>query len=159
MKLKLNRLSNLFRASLWKNCLILGSIFLLIPLILLLVFDAFILPFVLIVIALNLIGFFSLLLGYPRRADFYGGELSYSENFEVSLGERRRVYFRISNISQVEFLQNRLEERLNIGRIRFRGTAEVEPADALKGRELVCFELCGITEFDVFSEMLRNELK
>ena len=159
MNLKLNRLSNLFRASLWKNCLILGSIFLLLPLVLLWVFDAVILPFVLAIVALNLIGFFSLLLGYPRRADFYDGELSYSENFEVSLGERRRVYFRISNISQVEFLQNRLEERLNIGRIRFRGTAEVEPTDAFKGRELVCFELCGITEFDVFSEMLRNELK
>jgi hypothetical protein len=159
MKLKLNRLSNLFRASFWRNCLILGSIFFLIPLLLLLVLDAFVLPFVLAVVGVNLIGFFSLLMGYPGRAELYGGELSYSENYEISVGERRRLYFRISNISQVEFLQNRLEQKLDIGRIRFRGTAEVEPADALKGRELVSFELCGIKQFDAFMEALKKELK
>ncbi len=159
MKLKLNRLSNLFRVSFWKNCLILGCIFLLLPLLLLLSLDAFVWPFVLAIVAINLIGFLSLLMGYPRRAELHEGVLSYSENFEVSAGERRRLYFRISNITQVELIQNRLEKKLNIGRIRFRGTAEVEPAKALKGRELVSFELCGITEFDAFSEALRNELK
>jgi hypothetical protein len=54
-------------------------------------------------------------------------------------------------------MQNRLERRLNVGRIRFRGTADVEPASAVKDRKIVFFELCGVTDFDRVSKILQNK--
>ncbi len=158
MIIRLHWISNLFRREFQRNCLILGSIFLILPLLILLLLDAFHAVFVIPLLALNLLGFFSLLLGYPRKAEFRNGVLTYTENYEISKGERRRLHFRITEIRQVEYIQNKLEKRLNIGRLRFRGTAEIEPAQALKERKIVFFELCGIPDFESFSECLEKEL-
>ncbi len=159
MTIRLHRIFNLFRREFQRNCLILGCIFLILPLLVLILLGAFHVVFVLPLIALNLLGFFSLLLGYPKKAEFRHGALTYTENYEISKGERRRLHFRITEIRQVEYVQNKLEKRLNIGRIRFRGTAEIEPAQALKERKIVFFELCGIPNFDSFSDILEKELK
>ncbi len=157
MILRLNRISNLFRRDFWKNCLLLGSIFLALPLLALILLKAFHAVFVLPLIALNLIGFFSLLMGYPRKAEYRDGVLTYTENYEISKGERRKLHFRITEIRQVECFQNGLEKRLDIGRIRFRGTAEIEPNHFLKERKLQFFELCGIRSFHSFIADLEKE--
>ena len=153
----LNRLSNLFRRELWKNCAVLGSIFLIMPLLTLLLLDAFHFLYVGIVVGLNLIGFLSLIAGYPSQAELRDGVLTYTENYEIVKGERRRLHFRITDIRQVEYYQNRLEKKLNIGRIRFRGTAEIEPAAVLKDRKISFFQLCGIPNFDTLSELLEKK--
>ena len=157
MTIRLHRISNLFRREFQRNCLILGCIFFVLPLLILVLLDAFHAVFVLPLIALDLLGFCSLLFGYPGKAELRDGVLTYTENYEISRGERRRLHFRITEIRQVEYVQNKLEKRLNIGRIRFRGTAEIEPAQALKERKIVFFELCGIPNFDSFSDFLEKE--
>ena len=156
MTFRLHRIFNLYRKEFWKNCLILGSIFFLIPLLTLLLLDAFQLIWVLSVVGVNVIGFLSLLWGYPRRVVLRDGVLTYTENYEISKGERRRLHFRISEIRQVEYLQSDFEKKRNVGRIRFRGTAEIEPATAIKERKIVFFELCGISNFDAFSKLLKG---
>ena len=150
MTFRLYRFFNLYRKEFWKNCLILGSVFCLIPLLTLLLLDAFHWAWVLSVIGLNVIGFLSILLGYPGKAELHDGVLTYTENYEISKGERRRLHFRISEIRQVEYLQSDFEKKRNVGRIRFRGTAEIEPSSALKDRKIVFFQLCGISNFDEY---------
>ena len=157
MILRMRRIFNLLRGDFWRSWAVLGVIFLIIPLLALLLLDAFHILYVGIVVGLNLIGLLSVLAGYPSRAELRDGVLTYTENYEISKGERRRLHFRITEIRQVEVMQNRLERRLNVGRIRFRGTADVEPASAVKDRKIVFFELCGVADFDRVSAMLQNQ--
>ena len=157
MTLRLHRIFNLFRREFWKSYLVPGIAFFAVPLLALILLDAFHFLYVGIIVGLNLIGFFSLLAGYPRRATLRDGVLTYTENYEISKGERRRLHFRITEIRQVEFIQNNLEKRLNVGRIRFRGPAEVEPASALKDHKIVFFQLCGVVDFDKVSKMLETK--
>ena len=156
MIIRLHRFFNLYRRSLWKNCAALGGLFLLLPMVILLLLDALHSFFVLPLLGLNLLGFLSLLLGYPARLELNGGVLSFEENYEVSLGERRRIHFHITQISDVEYLQSEFEKKHNIGRIRFRGIAEAEPAAALKGKTVAFFEICGIPDFDQLPKRLEE---
>ena len=157
MTLRLYRIFNLLRREFWKNCIFLGVVFLILPTLVLILLDAFHILYVGIIVALNLIGLISLLAGYPNKAQLRDGVLTYTENYEVSKGERRRLHFRITEIRQVELVQNRLEKRLNVGRIRFRGTAEVEPAAALKEHKIVFFQLCGVADFDKVSKQFETK--
>ena len=157
MTLRLYRIFNLLRREFWKSYTVLGIVFFVIPLLALILLDAFHFLYVAIILGLNLIGFFSMLAGYPARATYRDGVLTYTENYEITKGERRRLHFRITEIRQVELVQNSLEKRLNVGRIRFRGTAEVEPVSALKEHKLVFFQLCGVSDFDNVSKMLETK--
>ena len=157
MTLRLYRIFNLLRREFWKSYTVLGIVFFVIPLLALILLDAFHFLYVAIILGLNLIGFFSMLAGYPSRATYRDGVLTYTENYEITKGERRCLHFRITEIRQVELVQNSLEKRLNVGRIRFRGTAEVEPASALKEHKLVFFQLCGVSNFDKVSKMFENK--
>ena len=157
MTLRLYRIFNLLRRDFWRSYAVPGIVFFLIPLLVLIALDAFHLLYVAIVLGLNLIGFLSVLAGYPAKVVFQNGVLTYTENYEITKGERRRLHFRIADVREVELIQNRLEKRFNVGRIRFRGTAEIEPASALKEHKIVFFQLCGASDFDRISEMLTNK--
>ena len=157
MTLRLYRIFNLLRRDFWRSYAVPGIVFFLIPMLALIALDAFHLLYVAIVLGLNLIGFLSVLAGYPAKVVFQNGVLTYTENYEIAKGERRRLHFRIADVREVELIQNRLEKRFNVGRIRFRGTAEIEPASALKEHKIVFFQLCGVSDFDRISEMLTNK--
>lgn len=157
MMIRMCRIFNVCRRAFLRDCLVLGGIFLLFPLLILYLLDGFHPVFVLAIVGMNLIGAFGRLLGYPSKAEFRDGVLTYTENYEISKGERRRLHFRIAEIRQVELIQSNLEKRFNIGRIRFRGTAEIEPTAALKGRTVVFFELCGIRDFETVSKRLKEQ--
>ena len=157
MTLRLYRIFNLLRREFWKSYMVLGIVFFAIPLLGLILLDAFHFLYVSIIFGLNLIGFISMLAGYPARATYRDGVLTYTENYEITKGERRRLHFRITEIRQVELVQNSLEKRLNVGRIRFRGTAEVEPASALEEHKIVFFQLCGVSDFEKVSKMLETK--
>ena len=156
MTLRLHRISVFYRRAFWINCLTLGTLFLLLPLVILLLAGAFHVWFVLPLVGLNVIGFFSLLLGYPGKLEINGGTLSYTENYEITKGERKRLHFTVTEISDVEYLQSDFERKRNIGRIRFRGVAEIEPAAALKDRRIMFFEIDGIPDFDRLPAILEE---
>ena len=157
MMIRMCRIFNVCRRAFLGECLVLGGIFLLLPLLILYLLDGFYPVFVVAIVGMNLIGAFVRLLGYPSKAEFRDGVLTYTENYEISKGERRRLHFRITEIRQVELIQNKFEKRFNIGRIRFRGTAEIEPIAPLKGRTIVFFELCGIRDFQAVSKRLMEQ--
>ena len=157
MIIRMHRIFNLFRREFWRNNLVLCVSFLIVPLLTLILLDAFHILYVSIIVGLNFVGLIFQLADYPKQAQLRDGVLTYTENYEVSKGERRRLHFRITEIRQVELVQNRLEKRMNVGRIRFRGTADVEPALAVKERKIVFFELCGITDFERVSQLFQNQ--
>ena len=156
MTVRLHRTSNFYRRAFWINCLTLGSLFLLLPLVVLLLAGAFHIWFVLPLLALNLIGFFSLLFGYPGKLELNRGALSYTENYEITKGERKKLHFTVTEMSDVEYLQSDSERKRNVGRIRFRGVAEIEPRAALKDRKISFFEIDGIPNFDQLPALLEE---
>lgn len=158
MKLRLCRLSNLFRAELQKNCLLLAGLFLVLPVVLILLLVGLHPLLLALTVALNAVGFVTLLLGYPGSLQICEGVLSFAEYYEVSRGERKKIHFTVTDIRDVEYLQNRLEKRLNIGRIRFRGNAELEPCYHLPRTQCMCFQLCGIPDFLSFQARLEELL-
>ena len=73
MILRMRRIFNLLRGDFWRSWAVLGVIFLIIPLLALLLLDAFHILYVGIVVGLNLIGLLSVLAGYPSRAELRDG--------------------------------------------------------------------------------------
>ena len=157
MTVRLHRSSVFYRRAFWMDCLTLGGLFLLLPLVILLLAGAFHIWFILPLLVLNGIGFFSLWWGYPGKLCVDHGVLSYTENYEITKGERRRLHFTITNISDVEYLQSESEKRRNVGRIRFRGEAEIQPSAVLKDRKITYFEIDGIPDFDRFPSVLEQK--
>ncbi len=156
MKIRLHRISNLFREGVWKNLLVLFSLLFVLPTLLILLTVGFHPIYLLLVLALNLVGFFTLYFGFPGKAEIYEGVITYSEYYEVSKGDRKRVTFTVTDIRDVEFLQNSFEKRLHIGRIRFRGNAEVNPPLKNSEQRITHFCLCGIPDFEGFKEQISN---
>ncbi len=154
MKLRLHRISNLFREDVRKNLLILFCVVFIIPMLLILLTVGFHPIYLSLVIVLNLIGFFTIYFGFAGKAEIYEGVITYSEYYEASKGERKRVTFTVTDIREVEFLQNSFEKRHNIGRIRFRGNAEVNPPFKNTEQKVTHFGLYGIPNFEEFREKI-----
>ncbi len=162
MKLHLNRISNLFRPEFQKNCLILCGLFFLLPLVFILIWAWgsrllwILLPLLLLC---NLAWFLTLLLGFPKTLQISGGVLSFTEYYEVSPGDRKRISFTLTGVREITYLQNKLEKKLNIGRVRFRADAELEPSHRLPQRQTKIFCLCGIKKFEAFRRDFPELLK
>lgn len=155
MKLRLRRFSNLFCRDVFVTVLLLGGLFFLAPTLLILLSEityVFLLP----LWAFDLLLFFTYLFGFPARAQINGGVLSYTEYYEISKGERKKIHFAVTDVRDVEYVQNKLERKLNIGRIYFRGNAEMDPVYPLKENRATILRLCGITDFEAFREQFEG---
>ena len=154
MKIRLRRVSNLFREGFLKTILISFSLLFVLPNLLLLLLGFFHWIYLVLILLLNLVAFFTLYLGFPEKAEFYEGVICYSEYYEVSRGDRKRLNFTVTDIREVEFLQNSFEKARDIGRIRFRGNAEVTPPLRNTEQRITHFYLCGIPIFSEFEKHL-----
>ncbi len=155
MKFRLKRFSNLFCRDVFLTVLFLGSLFFLVPTLLILVTEIhpiFLLP----LWAFDLLLLGTYLLGFPSRAQISDGVLSFTEYYEISKGERKKIHFTVTDVRDVEYVQNKLERKLNIGRIYFRGNAEMDPVYPLKENRATTFRLCGITDFEAFAEQFES---
>ena len=70
--------------------------------------------------------------------------------------DRKRIHFTVTDVRDMEFIQNKLERRLNIGRILFRGNAEMDPVYPLKESQSTIFLLCGIPHFAEFQAKMEQ---
>jgi hypothetical protein len=154
MKLRLRRVSNLFREEVRKNLLALFCLLFVLPVLLVLLTAGFHPIYLSLIVVLNLIGFFTIYFGFAGKAEIYEGVITYSEYYEASKGDRKRVTFTVTDIHDVEFLQNAFEKRHDIGRIRFRGNAEVSPPFKNTEQRVTHFGLCGIPNFEDFKEKI-----
>ena len=154
MKIRLLRIFNLFRRDFQLTCLTLGGIFFLLPLLLLIVTRSLAWWTFLLLFGMNLIWFLTYLLGYPSVLWVWEETLEFAEYYEIRKGDRKRVHFSVSDVRDVEFLQTRLERLFDVGRIRFRGEAETEPALLLNGTASGFFQIAGIPHFSDFRRML-----
>ncbi len=155
MKMRLNILSNLFRREVLITCLLLGGIFFVIPSIILLVNQAH--PvFYLLLLLLNLLCLIGYLCSFALSAEFDEGTVIFTEYHETAKGDRKRIHFTVTDVRDMEFIQNKLERRLNIGRILFRGNAEMDPVYPLKESQSTIFLLCGIPHFAEFQAKMEQ---
>ena len=88
MKLRLNRLSNLFRREVKTACLVL---FFVLPVLILLAYGALNPLFFLLILGFNLVFFFTMLFSFPGSVRLYDGSLSFSEYRDLSGGGRRKI--------------------------------------------------------------------
>lgn len=150
MKIRLLRVFNLFRRDVLMNFLVLGGIFFLLPLVLLAVTKTLV-PWTFIGLsALNLIWILTYLLGCPATLRIEGDTAEFSEYYEVRKGDRKRLHFTVTAIRQMEYRQTAFERLFDVGRICFRGDAEVEPHGALTRTGGVVFRIAGIPHFKKF---------
>ena len=156
MKIRLFRISNLFREGFGKSLIAMFCLLCLLPTVILLLSGFFHWIYLLLILALNLVGFFTVYFGFPGKAEIYEGVISYSEYYEVSKGDRKRLSFTVTDIREIEYLQNSIEKSLDIGRIRFRGNADVNPPLKNHERGITHFYLCGIPNFAKFKESFMN---
>lgn len=162
MKIRLWRVFSLFRRDVLLNFLTLGAIFFLIPLILLALTQTLVWWTLLGLVALNLIWVLTYLLGCPSSLRMEGDRAEFTEYYEVRKGDHKRLHFIVTAIRQVEYRQTAFERLFDIGRIRFRGDAEVEPSGILPQTGGIVFEIAGIPHFRDFraerseAEMLRS---
>lgn len=152
MKLRLNRLSNLFRREVKTACLVLGVLFFVLPVLILLAYGALNPLFFLLILGFNLVCFFTILFSFPGSVRLYDGSLSFSEYRDLSGGGRRKIHFTVTEIREVEYVQNAMERKLNIGRVRFRGEAELEPCYNMAQRQSMHFLICGVRKFSEFTK-------
>ena len=157
MKIRLNRISNLFREGFLRMLLITFSLLFVLPNLLLLLLGSFHWIYLVLILLLNLVAFLTLYFGFPGKAEFYEGVISYSEYYEISRGDRKRLSFTVTDVREVEFLQNSFEKARDIGRIRFRGTAEITPPLKNTEQKITHFCLCGIPNFAEFEKQLSTQ--
>lgn len=155
MKIRLCRWFNLFRKPFLNKVLTLGAIFFLVPLLLLLALRAVAWWTVLLLVGLNLIWFLTYLLGCPATLHVWENALEFTEYYEVRQGDHRRIHFTVSALRDVEYRQNALERRLDVGRLCFRGDVEAEPSVIPGGTKPTVFQIAGIPHFKRFREQMR----
>ena len=150
MKLRLWRVFNLFRRNVLMNFLTLGAIFFLIPLVILALTGTLAGWTFLGLLALNLVWVLTYLLGCPSSLRLEGDTAEFTEYYEVRKGDHKRLHFTVTAVRQVEYRQTAFERLFDVGRIRFRGDAEVEPGGVLSHTGGVVFEIAGISHFRRF---------
>lgn len=150
MKLRLWRVFSLFRRDVRMNFLTLGAIFFLVPLVILALTGALVWWTLLGLLALNLIWFLTYLLGCPSTLRLEGDTAEFTEYYEVRKGDHKRLHFTVTAVRQVEYRQTAFERLFDVGRIRFRGDAEVEPSGVLSHTGGIVFEIAGIPHFQSF---------
>lgn len=150
MKLRLWRVFNLFRRNVLMNFLTLGAIFFLIPLVILALTRTLAGWTFLGLLALNLVWVLTYLLGCPSSLRLEGDTAEFTEYYEVRKGDHKRLHFTVTAVRQVEYRQTAFERLFDVGRIRFRGDAEVEPGGVLSHTGGVVFEIAGIPHFRRF---------
>lgn len=157
MQIRLQRLFNLCRREFLLKVLMLVGIFFLTPLLILILARALVLWTFLGLLALNLIWFLTYLLGCPSRLRMDGEQAEFSAYYEVRRGDHKQLHFTVTGVRQLEFRQSAVERLFNVGRIRFRGEAETDPAGVLGGSATMSFEIAGIPHFDTLRRKLRGE--
>lgn len=150
MKIRLCRVFNLFRRDVLLNFLTLGAIFFLLPLIVLAWTRSLVLWTFLGLAALNLIWVLTYLLGCPSVLRLDGDTAEFAEYYEVRKGDHKRLHFTVTSVRQIEYRQTAFERLFDMGRIRFRGDAEVEPSGILPQTGGMAFEIAGIPHFRRF---------